>query len=251
METIWDATCKAASAELTEGAESQGLDWYREHGFRVGPFSRLQWYLYPKLVESGLRFEQPYQERLFRIGKELERRLHEHDIHWWDRQIEEYEALPRWRDLSALWEGALAKHYQVRIEDYPFWLVTARSMQYSWGNNVGIQLMRELSDNVIGHGSVVMNETAAERLGIADGDLLEVRSPLNATQGKVVLCQGIRPDTLLMIGQFEQWVTPYAKDFHAPSMNALVPMLLDLTDATGSSADLVKVSIKRLGGARA
>ncbi|MFZ1886235.1 MAG: molybdopterin dinucleotide binding domain-containing protein, partial [Rhodoplanes sp.] len=251
VETIWDATCKAASAELTEGAESQGLDWYREHGFRVGPFSRLQWYLYPKLVESGLRFEQPYQERLFRIGKELERRLHEHDIYWWDRQIEEYEALPRWRDLSALWEEALAKHYQVRIEDYPFWLVTARSMQYSWGNNVGIQLMRELSDNIIGHGSVVMNETAAERLGIADGDLVEVRSPLNATQGKVVLCQGIRPDTLLMIGQFEQWVTPYAKDFHAPSMNALVPMLLDLTDATGSSADLVKVSIKRLGGAPA
>ena len=28
-------------------------------------------------------------------------------------------------------------------------------------------------------------------------------------------------------------MTPYAKDFHAPSMNALVPMLLDLTDATG------------------
>ena len=98
--------------------------------------------------------------------------------------------------MSALWEDALAKHYQVRIEDYPFWLVTARSMQYSWGNNVGIQLMHELAGNVIGHGSVVMNETVAEKLGIADGDLVEVRSPLNATQGQVVLCQGIRPDTL-------------------------------------------------------
>ena len=30
---------------------------------------------------------------------------------------------------------------------------------------------------------------------------------------------------------------------------ALVPMLLDLTDATGSSADLVKVKITRLSGA--
>jgi phenylacetyl-CoA:acceptor oxidoreductase len=96
-----------------------------------------------------------------------------------------------------------------------------------------------------------MNETAAEKLGIADGDLVEVRSPLNATQGHVVLCQGIRPDTLLIIGQFEQWVTPFAKDFKTPNMNALVPMLLDLTDATGSSADLVKVSIVRIGGARA
>jgi phenylacetyl-CoA:acceptor oxidoreductase len=75
-----------------------------------------------------------------------------------------------------------------------------------------------------------------------------VRSPLDRTKGRVMLCEGIRPDTLLMIGQFDHWATPFAKDFGAPSMNALVPMLLDLTDATGSSADLVKVGVERLGG---
>jgi phenylacetyl-CoA:acceptor oxidoreductase len=249
VETIWDATCRAASAELTDGAETQGLDYFRAHGFRVKPFPRLQWYLYPKLVRSGLRFEQPYQERLFRIGKELGRRLHEQGITWWDRQIEEYEPLPHWRDLAGLWEDALARHFQVRIAEYPFWLITARSMQYSWGGNVGIPLIREVADNVAGHGSVVMNRAAAAKAGIADGDLVEVRSPLNHTKGRVMLCEGIRPDTLLMIGQFDHWVTPVAKDFGAPSMNALMPMLLDLTDATGSSADLVKVSVKRLKGA--
>ena len=249
VEEIWDASCRAASAELTDGAETQGLDWFRANGFRVKPFSRLMWYLYPKLVEQGLRFEQPYQERLLRVGKELERRLHEHGITWWDKQLAEYEALPHWRDLNGLWEDALAKHFKVQIADYPFWLVTSRSMQYSWGNNVGVQLIKEVADNVMGHGSVVMNESAAEKLGIADGDLVEVRSPLNSTKGKVMLREGIRPDTLLIIGQFDHWVTPYAKDFNAPSMNALVPMLLDLTDATGSSADLVKVKVTRLAGA--
>ena len=157
--------------------------------------------------------------------------------------------MPHWRDLGALWEDALAKHFKVQIADYPFWLVTSRSMQYSWGNNVGVQLIKEVADNVMGHGSVVMNESAAEKLGIADGDLVEVRSPLNSTKGRVMLREGIRPDTLLIIGQFDHWVTPYAKDFDAPSMNALVPMLLDLTDATGSSADLVKVKITRLEAA--
>ena len=88
VETIWDASCRAASAEITDGAESQGLAWFHEHGFRVKPFPRLQWYLYPKLVEQGLRFELPYQERLFRVGKELGRRLHEHGMHWWDKQLE-------------------------------------------------------------------------------------------------------------------------------------------------------------------
>lgn len=249
VETIWDASCRAASAELTDGEESQGLAYFREHGFRVNRFPRLQWYLYPKLVEQGLRFEQPYQERLLRIGQELGRRLHEQDIHWWDKQLEEYEALPHWRDLQALWEGALAKHFQVKIQDYPFWLLTTRSMQYSWGNNVGIQLIREVSGNVAGHGSVVMNASAAEELGLADGDLVEVRSPLNKTKGRVMLCEGIRPDTLLMIGQFDHWATPFAKDFNAPSMNALTPMLLELTDATGSAADLVKVAVTRLGAA--
>ena len=246
VDAIWDASCRAASAELTDGAETDGLGWFRAHGLRMKPFSRLMWYLYPKLVEQGLRFEQPYQERLFRIGKELERRLHEQGIHWWDKQLSEYEALPHWRDLGALWEGALAKHFQVRIADYPFWLITSRSMQYSWGNNVGLQIIKELADNVIGHGSVVMNESAAAELGIADGDLVEVRSPLNSTKGRVVLREGIRPDTLLIIGQFDHWATPYAKDMGAPSMNALTPMLLDLTDATGSSADLVKAKITRL-----
>lgn len=249
VEAVWEAVCRAANAELTDGAESQGLAYFRENGFRVKSFPRLQWYLYPKLVGTDLRFEQPYQERLFRVGKELERRLHEHGIHWWDRQISEYEPLPRWRDLTGLWEGALARHFQVQIADYPFWLITARSMQYSWGGNVGIQLIKEVADNVAGHGSVVMNRTAAQNFGISDGDLIEVRSPLNHTKGRAMLSEGIRPDTLLMIGQFDHWATPFAKDLHAPSMNALTPMLLELTDATGSSADLVKVKVTRLGAA--
>jgi phenylacetyl-CoA:acceptor oxidoreductase len=94
-----------------------------------------------------------------------------------------------------------------------------------------------------------MNHKVAARLGIGDGDIVDVRSPLNDTKGRAMLCEGIRPDTLLMIGQFDHWATPFAKDFHAPSMNALVPMLLDLTDATGSSADLVKVKVTPLGAA--
>ncbi len=51
-----------------------------------------------------------------------------------------------------------------------------------------------------------------------------------------------------MIGQFEHWATPFAKDFEMPSMNALVPMLMDLTDATGSAADIVPVAVTPVGG---
>jgi phenylacetyl-CoA:acceptor oxidoreductase len=247
VETIWDAACRAASAELSEGAETLGLDYFRKHGQVVRDYSRLHWYLYPDLVAKGLRFEIPYQEQLLRVGTELGRRLHEHDIEWWDEQLTEYEPLPKWRDLPALWEKALSEEFSVDIADYPFWLITSRSMQYSWGGNAGIQIIKEVADNIAGHGGVIMNPAAARRLGVADGDLIEVHSPLGTTKGHAVLRQGIRPDTLLMIGQFDHWATPFAKDFHVPSMNALTPMLRSLTDATGSSADLVKVGVRKVG----
>ena len=247
-EEIWDNICRAASAELTDGAESQGLDYYREHGFRVKEFPRLQWYLYPALQDRGLRFELPYQERLMRIGQQLKARLHETGITWWDRQLKEYQPMPHWNDLPGLWESALEDAFDVKIGDYPFWALTARSMQYSWGGNVGLQMIDEVAKNIAGHEGVVMNPKAAARLGLAEGDLVEITSPTGKTKGAVSLRQGIRPDTLLMIGQFDHWKTPYAKDMHRPSMNALMPMLLELTDATGSGADLVKVAVRRIGG---
>ncbi len=247
VDTIWDAVCRAASAEITGGAASDGLDWYKTHGFRTQPFPHLDWYLYPRLVDQGLRFELPYQERLKRVGEELGRRLHERNLHWWDTQLTDYEPLPHWKDYPRMWEEALAGHFKVQIGDYPFWLLTARSMQYSWGGNVAIQMIKEVANNVAGHKGVIINAGRAAELGISDGDRVEIRSPLRATRGHAVLREGIRPDTLLMLGQFDHWVTPVAKDFEQPSLNTITPMLMELTDATGSSADIVRVSVRRLG----
>jgi phenylacetyl-CoA:acceptor oxidoreductase len=237
--------CRAASSELAGRAAADGLDWYREHGYRTRPISRLVWYLYPELVAQGLRFEMPYQERLARIGAELGRRLHERGIRWWDTQLTEYQALPAYKDFPGIWEQhAVASG--ARLEDLPFWLVTSRAMQYAWGSNAGLPLMDEVADNLRGHRGVVINAGRARALGIEEGDLVEVRSTVAATRGPAILREGIRPDTLLMIGQFDHWATPYAKDLGSPSMNALVPMALELTDATGSAADLVRVSIRRV-----
>jgi phenylacetyl-CoA:acceptor oxidoreductase len=241
---IWDAACKAASAELTEGAEVLGLDWWKANGLKTRPFPREQWYLYPTMVERGLRFEMPYQERLKRVGEELGRRLHENDMHWWDQQLKEYQALPPWKDFPGLWQTQVETSGG-RAGDYPFWLITARSMQYAWGGNVGMQMIKEVADNVAGHRGVIINPRAAERLGIEDGDPIEIATPARKVSGRAVLRQGIRPDTLLLIGQFDHWATPLAKDFGVPSLNSLATMSLDLTDATGSGADLVRVSIAR------
>lgn len=249
VEEIWEQVCRAASAEVTDGKESQGLEYFREHGTRTRPFSRQRWYLYPEIVKQNLRFEMPYQERLLRIGKQLGARLHEHGINWWDQQLGEYQAMPKWHDLPALWERTLSEHFKIDIKKYPFWLLTARSMQYSWGGNAAIQMIHEVADNIAGHRGIIMNPVAAKNLGLVEGDIIEVASPVGETEGPVVLRHGIRPDTILMIGQFDHWATPYAKDLKVPSMNELTPMILELTDATGSGADVVKVSITKTGAA--
>ena len=241
-EQIWDAVCRAASAELSAGADVHGLDWWKEHGLATRPFPRSNWYLLPTLVAQGLRFELPYQERLLRVGVELGRRLHEHDMHWWDQQLKEYQALPVWKDFPALWEAIIGQTGG-RPEDYPFWLLTSRSMQYAWGGNVGMQLIKEVADNISGHRGVIINSGAAARLGIADGAPVEIATPARSVRGRAVLRQGIRPDTLLLIGQFDHWATPLARDFGVPSLNTLASMSLEQTDATGSGADIVRVRI--------
>jgi len=241
-EEIWDAICRAASADVSDGAHSHGLDWWREHGLATKPFARSDWYLLPTLLERGLRFEMPYQERLLRAGTELGRRLHENDMHWWDKQLEEYQGLPIWKDFPGLWETTLAQSGG-EPADYPFWLLTARSMQYAWGGNVGMQMIKEVADNIAGHRGVIMNPQAAAKLGIADGDAIEISTPKRSTRGLAVLRQGIRPDTLLLIGQFDHWATPLAKDFGVPSLNTLATMSVEQTDATGSGADIVRVAI--------
>jgi phenylacetyl-CoA:acceptor oxidoreductase len=91
-----------------------------------------------------------------------------------------------------------------------------------------------------------MNQSKAEILGISDGDLVRIATPQAEVRARAVLRQGIRPDTMLLLGQFGHWATPFAKDFDMPSMNKLVPMSLELTDATGSGADLVRVSVSRI-----
>jgi len=247
-EEIWDAVCRAASAELTGGENTDGLDWFGRNGFKVEPFPQSKWYLTPRMEELGLRYEMPYQERLKRIGGELANRLHEAGIEWWDEQLKEYQALPAWKDFPGLWEEDNAGFDA--DEAHSFWLLTSRSMQYAWGGNAGIQLVSEAAGNIAGHSGVIINRGKARALGIADGDLIEVRSRLRATRGRAVLREGIRPDTLMMIGQFDHWKTPFAKDLKMPSMNTVTPMSLKLTDATGSGADLVRVGVTRLEGAR-
>jgi len=243
-EEIWNATAKAASHVMTGGEKVVDIDWFKENGYMLRPFSKLHWYLYPRLKDQGIRFEQPYQERILRHGTQLAHRLHEIGVEWWDEQLEEYEALPEYKPFPDIWTDYVKDAGQ-SPDDYPFWALTARSMQYSWGANVGIPLINEVAQNIAGHKGVIVNRSAAKKLGLEDGDPVVIESVSGVSTGYAVLREGIRPDTVLMIGQFDHWKTPYAKDLHLPSLNSLTDLSLKLTDSTGSGSDITRVRITK------
>jgi phenylacetyl-CoA:acceptor oxidoreductase len=248
-EEIWDRVCKAASHDLSGGAEVHDLAWFKDNAFMLAPFAELEWFLYPRMKELGLRFELPYQERIKRHGTQLANRLHEIGIEWWDKQLEEYEPLPSYQRFPDIWIN-YAREVGRDPEEFPFWALTARSMQYSWGANVGIPLINEVAQNVAGHKGVIINKATARELGLEEGDPVVIESVAGVTKGYAVLRQGIRPDTVLMIGQFDHWATPFAKDLELPSLNSLTSLALSLTDATGSSADIARVKISKGEGPR-
>ena len=118
-------------------------------------------------------------------------------------------------------------------------------MQYAWGANVGLPLIYEVAENVAGHSGIIMNMQSAQKMGINQGDPVVIESATGITHGNAVLRHGIRPDTVLMIGQFDHWATPFAKDLNLPSLNSVTDIALSLTDGTGSGSDIVRVKISK------
>ncbi len=241
---IWDRVCRAATRSLTGGAVEHDLEWFRRHGAFFVPFETGRYYLHTTMAARGLRYEIPYQERIKRTGEELAARLHERGITWWDAQLDEYEPLPRWKDFPEMFRAAVTARGR-RAEEFPFWLLTSRSMQYSWGSNASLPILADVARHVKGHFGVMLNGGAARRLGIAEGDLVEIESPTGRTRGRAILREGVRPDVAVILQQFGHWATPFARRLGMPNLNQVASMDLALTDATGSGADLVSVAIRR------
>ena len=244
VEEIWGQVAKAASHEVSDGAEVHDLEWFKSEGYMLREFAETSWFLAQTLREKGLRFELPYQERVYRHGRQLANRLHEAGVNWWENQLEEYEPMPSYISFPDIWIDHI-REVGKNPEDFPLWALTARSMQYAWGANVGLPMIREVANNVAGHRGVILNPETAAKSGIAEGDWVLITSPTGVTRGRAVLRNGIRPDTILMIGQFDHWATPVAKDFNLPSLNSLTALSLSLTDSTGSGSDITRVRVER------
>lgn len=210
---IVDRHCKSA----TQG--SHDLEWFRKNGALVEPIDPARQYtVHQAMAAQKLRYPIPYMEHVKRTGAELAKNLASVGIDWWPTA--EYVPLPIY----------LPSKLDEVPSEYDFYVTITRCMQSGWAMNVDNPWLIELGSHDLNQQGIVMNRMTAAERGITDGEEIWVESPVGKVRGKVKLMEGIRPDTILMAGQFGQWTTPIAKDTGRVSEVLLTPISADWTD---------------------
>jgi phenylacetyl-CoA:acceptor oxidoreductase len=210
-----------------------GLEWFKNNHILLKPVSvKEQYDIYFNIKAKKLRYPVPYMEVVKRSGDKLNRNLIEKGIDWWP--TDEYTALPVY--FPPVLEDAPPEH--------DFYVVNCRVASTSWGANVGLPWVNEISAQLRGVGNVLMNDKAAKAKGIKDGDEIWIESTTGKIKQKVKLCQGIRPDCLLISGQFGQWAMPVAKETKRASISTLLPISIAWTDKMTGNQQWIVVKAK-------
>jgi anaerobic selenocysteine-containing dehydrogenase len=209
------------------------MEWFKKNGALVRKGSVEEQYDIHFIMKSQkIRYSIPYMEIVEKTGKDLSRNLAEKGIDWWP--TDEYTALPTY--FPSVIEEAPA--------EYDFYVVNCRVASTSWGSNVGLPWVNEISAHIKGVGEVLMNTSAAKKRGIKEGDEIWIESPAGKIKQTVRLSQTIRPDSVLISGQFGQWGMPVAKETHRATISTLVPISVAWTDKLLGSQQSLCVKAK-------
>ncbi len=218
------------------------LAWFKDNGATLQPVSKLGWYLHVTMTKQGMRYRLPYQAELRKAGEELQRRLDEAGIHWWDNQAAEYtHPLPKPEDWRAIYEEA----FQAGPE-YDLWLTSHRGHHLAWAHNADVPWMIEVGKDTLDVPGVVINSQTAQTKGIANGDRVCLESRFGKTYANAIVSETVRPDTLVVCEHFDSHRSPVIKDLGWPNMNEVEKLDIKLSDETGGSSDHAIVKIYKV-----
>ena len=134
--------------------------------------------------------------------------------------------------------------------DYPFHFLPYASQAFLDGSLAHLPWMQELPDPITSamwSSWVEINPKTAERLQIAHGDLVEIRSRHGSVRAPAVLFPGLAPDVIAMpVGQGHDTFTRYASGRGANPVRILAPVAEPETGSLAWAA--TRVQIARAGG---
>ncbi len=131
-------------------------------------------------------------------------------------------------------------------KDFPFLFMPYESQQFLDGSLAHLpwlQEMPEVLSSVMWGSWVEINPQTADRLGIQQGDLIEVSSTRGTLKASALVFPGIAPDVIGMpAGQGHQQFTRYATGRGANPFKILDPVFEPATGSLGWAATRVKIS---------
>jgi anaerobic selenocysteine-containing dehydrogenase len=150
---------------------------------------------------------------------------------------------------------ALHKYSEPRFEGdaatYPFHFLPYMSQQFGDGSTAHLPWLQEMPDpltSAMWSSWVEINPQTAERLKIADGDLVDITSPHGTLRAPAVIFPGIAPDMIAMpVGQGHEVFTRYATRRGVNPIAILAPATEAETGALAWAA--TRVNIARAGDA--
>jgi anaerobic selenocysteine-containing dehydrogenase len=136
--------------------------------------------------------------------------------------------------------------FEGAASDFPFHFLPFESQAFGDGSLAHLPWLQELPDaltTAMWSSWVEINPKTAARLGIAQGDLVEVTSPQGSVRAAAVIAPGIAPDALAMpVGQGHETFTRYASGRGANPLAILAPLTVDATGDLAWAATRVRVT---------
>ena len=129
---------------------------------------------------------------------------------------------------------------------YPFHLLPCASLQFGDGSSAHLPWLQELPDpltSAMWSSWVEVNPQTAERLQLAQGDLVDVSSSQGTVRVPVMIFPGIAPDMIAMpVGQGHESFTRYASGRGVNPIAILAPLTESATGALAWAATRVKIT---------
>jgi anaerobic selenocysteine-containing dehydrogenase len=132
---------------------------------------------------------------------------------------------------------------------YPFHFLPYASVQFGDGSTAHLPWLQEMPDpltSAMWSSWVEINPQTAERLKLAQGDLVDITSSQGTVRAPVMMFPGIAPDIVAMpVGQGHETFTRYASNRGVNPIGILAPATEPETGALAWAATRVKIARRR------
>jgi menaquinone reductase, molybdopterin-binding-like subunit len=143
-----------------------------------------------------------------------------------------------------------APEFAGAVGDFPFYFLPYVSQSFGDGSLAHLPWLQELPDvltSAMWSSWVEINPRTGERLGIKQGDLVEITSPQGSVRAATVLSPGIAPDMVAMpVGQGHDDFSRFASGRGMNPLSILAPLADRETGSLAWAATRVKLT--RVGG---